>query len=485
MRLEQQAAGGQGMKRTLPQRQLRVVSRKPLNAPLQLALGGMRLPLALLIITTISRAHQYFGFLDKARPALLLFLAAVVMFAFTDKKSLALDNWKELPIRLVLWLAAAAVLSGTLGMSFGGSLSFFLNNFSKVLILSLLIAAVCRTADELWTMVWAYVIGVGILSWMAMFVYKMRNDGGMQRLGDGYTYDANDMGLVCITGIPLALITFRSSGKNGKLVSLVILALDCVAIARTGSRGAFLGLLALALSLLFLARGMSVFNRLAIAVVGAAAMAIAAPKGYMKQMQTITDPTADYNWTSRTGRKEVAKRGWGYLQQNLITGIGIMNFPRAEGTVSEAAVDFELGGQGVKWSAAHNTFLQAFVEMGFFGGGIFVAIIWVGITCGLRMRRKFGGREPPAGTAQLCVSSVGSYLPLAFIGFSVSGFFLSFAYMDPLYILTAFAAGAMGLTTRMSKDHSPAPRAMAPPPSWVAPHAHAPPRTHRTLTPGA
>jgi hypothetical protein len=33
------------------------------------------------------------------------------------------------------------------------------------------------------------------------------------------------------------------------------------------------------------------------------------------------------------------------------------------------------------------------------------------------------------------------YLPVAFIGFAVGGSLVSFAYLDPVYVLTAFAGG--------------------------------------------
>ena len=62
-----------------------------------------------------------------------------------------------------------------------------------------------------------------------------------------------------------------------------------------------------------------------------------------------------------TGRQQVSERGkLGYLAVNPITGIGIDNFPRAEGTMSDRAkaqaADRSLA--GIKWSAAHNSFLE-------------------------------------------------------------------------------------------------------------------------------
>ena len=102
-----------------------------------------------------------------------------------------------------------------------------------------------RSADDLWTILWAYVIAIGVLSWLALTKTQLvTGNTGFVRMGDAATYDANDIGLVCLTGLPLCLLTLRTSRMAGKLASLVIMALACITIARTGSRGAFLGIVA-------------------------------------------------------------------------------------------------------------------------------------------------------------------------------------------------------------------------------------------------
>jgi O-antigen ligase len=424
-----------------------------------MSLGGIRLPVALLIILTISRVHQYYGIIVSLRPALLAYGWAFAVLALGTRKGVAFENWKQLPIRLVLLLGGAALLSMPLGISFGGSASFFLSSYSKVLILCLLIAAAMRSPDDFWTMVWAYVIGVGLLCWLCLTkTTSVTGSGGFVRMGDAATYDANDIGLVCLTGIPLCFITLRTSRTVGKVASVAIIALSCVAIAKTGSRGAFIGIVAVALALLVLAREMSVLKRVAIGVAGAAALGLAAPAGYLKQMSTMFNTTSDYNYTAPTGRMEIARRGFGYLKRNPITGIGLMNFARAEGTLSEAAQEFEMGGAGVKWSAAHNSYLQAVVEMGIIGGGVFLTLIWVGLTSGRRLRRRLGQRSPPDRRAGLLIAAASDYLPIAFVSFAVPAFFLSFAYMDPMYILSAFAAAAFGLVGRTMSPPARSPR---------------------------
>src|SRR4051812_15644052 len=84
--------------------------------PLRVSLGGVRLPLALLIITAISRVHQYIGLLNKARPGVVLFIWVFAALGLGTKNALAKENWKELPIRLIIALCGAALLSMPFGI---------------------------------------------------------------------------------------------------------------------------------------------------------------------------------------------------------------------------------------------------------------------------------------------------------------------------------------------------------------------------------
>jgi O-antigen ligase len=181
------------------------------------------------------------------------------------------------------------------------------------------------------------------------------------------------------------------------------------------------------------------------------ALAVAAPQGYMKQMSTIFNPQDDYNWTSATGRKEVAKRGLGYLRDyNPFTGVGIANYGRAEGTLSAEARERE----GVfRWTAAHNSYLQVLVETGPMGGVCFVAIIVTGLLTGRRVTRLMR-RAPPDASHPRLMNAVTDYLPIAFLGFSITCFFLSFGYLDILYILAALAAGARGVARAAARQAS-------------------------------
>ena len=156
---------------------------------------------------------------------------------------------------------------------------------------------------------------------------------------------------------------------------------------------------------------------------------------YWQQMGTITSED-DYNHTSETGRLQIWSRGIGYMVANPILGVGPNNFPAAEGTLSPLASRQQFG-IGVRWNAAHNTYVQVGAEMGLPGLGLLVAIIAsVFVALG---RARHRSRLAPVLTATL-------------IGFVVGAFFLSLAYSEMLYTLIALALGLAKVTARGDAD---------------------------------
>jgi O-antigen ligase len=115
----------------------------------------------------------------------------------------------------------------------------------------------------------------------------------------------------------------------------------------------------------------------------------------------------------------------------------------AEGMISTLAQQRrdDPGLPGLKWSAAHNSFVQAGAELGIPGLILFLTLVF-GPVVGLTRLR---GRLPPEwarGTREeqfLYFATV--YLPVAFVGFGFAGFFVSFAYVDLLYVLAALTIG--------------------------------------------
>lgn len=411
------------------------------RAKLRAATDPLRVSLILLMVLTISRAHQQFSFMAAVRPALVLvgfaFFQAISNPKLLSEKGL-LFTW---PPKLIAAFAAMACLSVPFGISAGASGLFILQSYVPVLMFAaLLIVGIRRTAD-LYAFIWAFVIGGGILGYFANFVFELSNYNGQARLGDMYMYDANDAGLIFILSIPLTLLTLQTSRLRGKLVSLLFLYWEWTAIARTGSRGAFVGLLAIGLGLLVLANGIAFMKRVLVLGVASLILIVAAPQGYWKQMKTIMSPTEDYNWKEKDGRKELAQRGMQYMLDYPVTGVGINNFSRAEGTISDKATNWVRGEAGIRWAAPHNSHIEAGAELGIPGLAIWAAMLIGGIVAPVRLRRRLPKSWRNGAPDERFIYAATMYVPISVLGFAVSCTFVSFAYLDPIYVLLAFISG--------------------------------------------
>jgi O-antigen ligase len=185
-------------------------------------------------------------------------------------------------------------------------------------------------------------------------------------------------------------------------------------------------------------------------VVAAIVVGIASTQ-YWEQMGTIVSDT-DYNWTEETGRMQIWSRGIGYMLANPLFGVGPSNFQTAEGTLSPYAERQQFG-VGVRWNAAHNSYIQVGAELGVVGLGLFVAVIASALVALLRSRPPADAVEGPRDR-RLQLSQV---LTASLIGFVVGAFFLSLAYSDMLYTLVAMAVGMRKVTVTGAPAEDAAP----------------------------
>ena len=429
----------------------------PLTGKLQPTNDGFRNILSLLMVFTLSRIHQHYSFLTPLRPLMLLTLIAG-LYALANPRFLAtavaVKTWS---FKIIMAMLAMACLSVPFGLSMGNSGSFILAEYSKTVLCGVLMLFAIRNSNDLYRMIWAFTLAGGCLGYLANFVYKMHGTRGdaFVRIQSGYSYDSNDMALVAVLGLVIALLAFTTSGKRGKLVSLLVVVALGTTVAKSGSRGGFLALLVVLLALLFFLKGISVDKKLGFVTVVFAGLMFAAPPGYWKKMSSLTSPKEDYNWTSETGRKAVFKRGMGYMFSYPLTGVGIDNFGRAEGTLSARAhaVALDPNLPGVKWSVAHNSFVQAGAELGIPGMILFCTMVFGGLARCVKLRRQMPAEWLDGDQEQRFLYATALYLPIALLGFAIGGFFVSFAYLDPVYILTAFVGGLeISMTDRMQRE---------------------------------
>jgi O-antigen ligase len=408
-----------------------------LRDPLRLALVGS-------IVVGISRVHEHFGIIGALRPALVLFVFAMGCVLLVP----AAVDWRLVgrtwPARGVLALAVIACLSAVFGLSLGGSAVFIIDIYSRVLLIFVVMVAATRGVSDvrLWT--WAFVISVLILLWMAFFVMDtfMAYGQTMVRIQNDYMYDGNDLGVILIGGVPLALLLLQTAGKWARWLALPVLVGVPAAVAMTGSRGGLVGLVVLVAGLLVFASHVAFWRRLVLGGAVAATVMIAAPAGYWDVMGTLLHLEEDYNMTDQSGRKQIWIRGLGYMNEYPIFGVGVNNFTRAEVTISPLARN-PVPGARVPMHAPHSTFLQAGAEMGIFALLIWVSFFWVAIVKLPRIRKRLPAHWATGSPDERFLYLATIYLPVTFLVVAATTSFVSHLYLPPMYILLAILGGVL------------------------------------------
>ena len=398
-----------------------------------------------LVVVSLSRIHYHFPALKAASPGLLLTLAAVG-YGLLRPDLLSLGRlFEPWPSKVLVGLGAVACVTAPFGLSLGGSADFFLSNYGKVLFTALLVVATIRHAGDLRFYIHALVLSAGILVAQALFVFEPSTaSSGVVRLSNLYTYDANDLGCVLVTLLPLCVLLYEVSDGWRRWGVLAVLMGIGVTSAVSGSRGAFVGLAAVMLALVLTVRHLSLVKRVGVVAAVATGLVVWAPAGYWTQMETLSTPTEDYNWVHPYGRKAMTERGIGYMLDRPLTGLGINNFRRAEVTISERARNVQdFPGMDIKLSymTPHNSWIEVGSELGIAGLLLWGSLVIGGILGGWKIRRRLGPTWRNGDSEQRLLYATATYLPVSLLGFGVTSSFVSFAYLDLLYLVSALTAG--------------------------------------------
>lgn len=440
--------------------------------PLTIALAGS-------LLTIVWRMQDLFPILAKIQAPSLAAVGAVASYVVTRDRARRLVTIRH-PIMTLAGLIFFWMLCSIPGSVYPGYVFHFIFvDFIKTLLMFIIVAASIRTTFDAERLVKVHIAGCLIYSLYVLIRVRVGSDG---RFGELFYYDANGLGLILATTLPMVIFYTRPGvAPVWRLAAVGACGIIVLTMMKTGSRGAFLALLATGLFLLVGFRAISARTRIAsIAVVVVLFLAVGSDR-YWQMMGTLLHPESDYNWSGKdeTGRMEVWKRGMGYLVSYPLFGVGANAFPIAEGTISSLAQRQSVG-IGLKWSAAHNSFVQIAAELGFPGVIMFLLLLYHmfrSLALVARRARQPGGRgggDPgthpeDAALAQILMASIVAYM--------VAGFFLSEAYSPFLYSL-------MGIVVGVSKVYrQPATAAVGTSPASVRTRASAGWRAYRALPP--
>jgi O-antigen ligase len=390
------------------------------------------------ILASVGRVHQLFPGMEALRPALLAGALAIAIYVADQRPERRVARVWITPTRCLAALLAWMVLSVPGALVQGTSVDLVVNNFLKTALMFIVIAGAIRGFRDVERLAACYFAAAA--TYAAVVVSRFELGGGdAWRLGNLYYYDANDFATFAVTAMPLGLYGLAAGrglvARGAAAAGLLALS---IAFVRTGSRGGFIALVCVALYVVVRYRAVPLAWRMTATAVVGVMLLVTATDQYWTQMGTIVSDT-DYNRTDDTGRLLIWERGIDYALTYPVFGLGPANFPAAEGMLSPLAARQQLG-LGVKWSAAHNSFIQVGAELGLPGLACFLAFL--GTTFGLLRRAAVVPRaHHDAREPQLAQALTGSLL-----GFAVGAFFLSLAYHEMLYTLAALAVGLHKVT---------------------------------------
>ncbi len=275
----------------------------------------------------------------------------------------------------------------------------------------------------------AVILGLGTLFINPHVVIE---SGGIHRVSVGVTYDSNDLGMIMVTCFPPALAYFLNGGFRVRLVTGVSLLIILATALKTGSRGTLLGLAAVVFGFVLMRTSrISYLKKGLVAVAAVAAILFFAPEDLWIRMTTLFEGD-DYNFRidreveSLPGRLLIWSSGLKLVNlKTLLVGVGPGQFGVA---LAERFGRFF-------YITAHNSYLQALVELGVFGLLIFVAVQIAILRNCYRAQRLFA----------LCgcggvLQDLPRYVRLSLLGLNVCVMLLSRAYSRVFPLLLVYSS---------------------------------------------
>ena len=409
--------------------------RSTRNAPARLPMRSIDYIGIGLVLVYVWRIQDLFPILAKVQVPILLSLGALGMWVMGGFAASAQERYRHPAVKAAIFILVWMILSVPGSVYQGLSFRFIIDDHLKTFLVMLVLVSTARGVADIERLALANVVGASIYCLKILTTFSIGADG---RLGNLYYYDANDLAMFIVATLPFTVyFVVRGTRVSHRLVALGAAGLLLLSIVKTGSRGGFLGLIAVSLFLLFGFRAIKARVRASAVVGGFLALMVFAGPRYWDMMATMLHPESDYNWSgqSDTGRMDIWKRGLGYMMARPVFGVGANAFSTAEGKISPLA-SRQQRGIGLKWSAAHNSFVQVGAELGVPGLVGFLLMLW-GIARSNRAVTKITvQRGRWSNEASLAQAMNGSL-----VGYAVSGFFLSQGYCAFLYILCAMTVG--------------------------------------------
>lgn len=400
---------------------------------LWLARRGHALSFAGLFMFTVVlyfRPYELFPSLS-AFSSIAFWLAAATFLVFIPSQLVIEGNVTARPreVDLVLLLAVTALLSIPFAIDREEAWSTFNDPFIKAVAMFIVMINVVRTERRLKMMLLLSVFVGCVLSFGALrdFHNGVLSIEGYRVSGSigGMFGNPNDMALYLVTVTPItAALCFASKRLPGTIFygSLTMMLMGAIMV--TYSRGGFLGLAAAGF---VLAWKIGRKNRYLITVcsfLGLVAFIALAPGGYGERLLSILRPKLDAVG-SATARKQLLIRSLWVAARHPLFGIGMGNFHIVS----------------IHELVSHNAYTQVAAELGLTALILYVLFMVTPFKKLGEIERETFARSKDVRTSYYL--AVG--LQASIVGYMVSSFFVSVAYLWYIYYLVGFAVALRGI----------------------------------------
>lgn len=360
--------------------------------------------------------HEVYGFLQSAPLNLMIAVITLGAWALSRER-------KTPPAGFLFWVMVVFLVWTTINSFFAFDPSWswpYWDRTWKTFLLGFVIAAMAKSRNRLYTLVWIAVI--------SLFYYGVKGglftilSGGHFRVyGPAGTViaDNNQLALALLMALPLANF-LRSQVADKRIAFLLMagMALTVVAIIGSYSRGALIGLGALGLLMLMRVRNRFVY--LAFAGVLALFVLNFMPEGFFHRAETISSASTDSSFEGRLYAWRVA---FLYASDHFPFGAGFYG-PQLEPIFHHYFPDQLL-------HAAHSIYFEILGDQGFIGLVIYLAILAASFVRCAKIMSATRAVPEKRWAFELAVA-----IQASLFVFCVGGAALSMAYYD-LFIIEA------------------------------------------------
>jgi O-antigen ligase len=302
----------------------------------------------------------------------------------------------------------------------GGAFSMVFEQFSKCVIVAMLISMAVVTLVELRKLLWIQVSAIAGVTFFSILLHHVR-DGRLEGVQKGILENPNDLAIQIAISFPLGLAFMLDSKGFKKILWMLALIFMSVGLVLTYSRS---GLLAFVISVAFCVweygiKGKRRYIVVATAVILVVGLGVAlSGSHYRARVESIFlgDVAGSGDKGSMEARKELLKKSSLLALTHPLVGVGPGCFPLVD--------------QG--WRVAHNTYTEVAAEAGLLALVLFLAAIGAAFRNLRRISKSNLYRDDPEFRlfAQGLRAALAAYL--------VGAFFASTQYNLYIYVVVAY-----------------------------------------------